>query len=200
LPICSAGGTRPPEFPLATLVTSGSFAHVIGLPGEPAMSRAFVKEGSENDALDSLPDRPISLERNLVTARGLRLIEGRVQAFRSELAAATAAADRTAIARASRELRYWAARLDSAELAEPPRGAEQVVFGTAVTLGLANGREVTYRIVGEDEAEPAAGRIAWTTPVARAVLGAEIGEERRVPAGRAEVLAIDGRPETATGA
>ena len=158
------------------------------------MSRAFVKDGAENDGFDSLPDGPISAARNLVTAHGLRLIEAHVATYRAEVAKATAAADRGAIARASREMRYWSARLASAELAEPDPTIEQIVFGVAVTLRLADGRTLAYRIVGEDEAEPDQGRIAWTTPVAQALLGAEIGEERRLPAGVAEILAIDPRP------
>ena len=104
------------------------------------MSRAFVKDGAENDGLDSLPDRPISAARNLVTAHGLRLIEAHVATYRAEVAKATAAADRGAIARASREMRYWSARLASAELAEPDPTIEQIVFGVAVTLRLADGR------------------------------------------------------------
>lgn len=78
------------------------------------MSRAFVKDGTENEGIDSLPDRPISGARNLVTARVLRLIEGNVARYREDASKATTAADRTAIARASRELRYWSARLASA--------------------------------------------------------------------------------------
>ncbi len=160
------------------------------------MSRAFVKDGTENDRFDSLLDRPVSAARNLVTARGLRLIEAHVDTYRAEVAKATAAADRSTIARASRELRYSTARLASAELAEPDPTIEQIVFGVAVTFRLADGRTVDYRIVGEDEAKPEEGRIAWTTPVAQALLGAGIGEERRLPAGVAEILAIDPRPVT----
>lgn len=168
LPVCSEGGAN--------------------------MSRAFVKDGAENDGVDSLPDRPISDARNLVTARGLRLIEGNVARYREDASKATTAADRTAIARASRELRYWSARLASAEVAEPNPAIEQVVFGVAVTLRLSDGRTVTYHIVGEDEAEPERGRIAWTAQVAQMLLGAEVGEERQLPRGVAEVLVIEPRP------
>lgn len=69
------------------------------------------------------------------------------------------------------------------------------MFGVAVTLRLSDGRTVTYRIVGEDEAEPEQGRIAWTTPVAQMLLGAEVGEERRLPSGFAEILDLDPQPE-----
>ena len=67
-------------------------------------------------------------------------------------------------------------------------------FGTTVTGMREDGREVTFAIVGEDEAEPEAGRIAWTAPVARALLGGEPGEVRRLPKGELEIVAI--RPST----
>ncbi|MGH6942813.1 MAG: transcription elongation factor, partial [Geminicoccaceae bacterium] len=82
------------------------------------MSRAFVKDDGEV-AGAALPDRPISPHRNLVTRRGLLLIERTIAHYRSDLARATAAADREALGKASRELRYWTARLGSAEVAEP---------------------------------------------------------------------------------
>jgi transcription elongation GreA/GreB family factor len=69
------------------------------------------------------------------------------------------------------------------------------VFGTAVTLLRENSTEVTFRIVGEDEANPATGRISWTAPVARAVLGAEPKETRELPTGSVTILAIDATPE-----
>ena len=103
------------------------------------MSRAFVKESDEAGALP-LPDRPISSARNLVTRRGLRLLERALAQHRSELASATAAAEREAVGRAARELRYWSARLASAELVEPDPAGDQVGFGVAVTLRRADGR------------------------------------------------------------
>ena len=156
------------------------------------MSRAFVKETDESAPL---PDRPLSPHRNLVTWRGLQLIEEAVARYRGDLARATAAADREAIGRAGRELRYWTARLATAELTEPHPGAGRVVFGTAVTVGRGDGTEATFRIVGEDEADPAAGRIAWTTPVAQALLGSETGDVRALPTGEVEVLSIGLAPE-----
>ncbi|MGH6886837.1 MAG: transcription elongation factor, partial [Geminicoccales bacterium] len=91
------------------------------------MSRAFVKE---DDAGTPLPDRPISAARNLVTRRGLRLIEQEIARHQRDLARAGADADRDAAGRASRELRYWSARHASAEVAEPEPDAATVVFGT----------------------------------------------------------------------
>jgi transcription elongation GreA/GreB family factor len=151
------------------------------------MSRAFVKE-TEGGA--PLPDRPISPHRNLVTGRGLKLIEEAVARYQGELARATAAADREAIGRAARELRYWTARLGTAEVIDPDPEGERVAFGTAATVRRADGSEATFQIVGEDEADPVAGRIAWTTPVAQALLGSEPGEVRDLPTGEVEVLSV----------
>jgi len=158
------------------------------------MSRAFVKEETADTAL---PDRPISAHRNLVTRRGLLLIEQEVARHQHDLARARATADREAAGKASRELRYWTARRASAELAEPDPDTESVVFGAAVTLLREDDTQLTLRIVGEDEADPSAGRIAWTTPVARAVLGAEVGDVRELPTGPVEILSIDAGPEPA---
>ena len=158
------------------------------------MSRAFVKEDDQAGAAP-LPDRPISPQRNLVTRRGLQLIERKVAQHQADLARASAAADREAIARASRELRYWRARLDSAELVEPDPQIGRLVFGTMVTVRREDGSEASFRIVGEDEADPAAGRIAWTAPVARALLGGEPGDLRALPTGEVEIVSIATAPE-----
>jgi transcription elongation GreA/GreB family factor len=158
------------------------------------MSRAFVKD---DDAGTPLPDRPISTHRNLVTRRGLRLIEQEIARHQQGLARARAGADREAAGRASRELRYWSARGASAELAEPDAEAANVVFGTSVTLLQDDDTRLVLRIVGEDEADPTTGRIAWTTPVARAILGTRPGDVRELPTGTVEVVSIDPTPEAA---
>jgi transcription elongation GreA/GreB family factor len=157
------------------------------------MSRAFVRENDETAGVVPLPDRPLSPHRNLVTRRGLKLIESRIAQFRAELADPTA--DDEARERAARELRYWTARRENAEVSEPGPEVDSVVFGTAVTVRRADGSAMTFRIVGEDEGDPAAGRIAWTTPVAQALLGAEPGEVRELPTGEVEILAIAAAPE-----
>ena len=158
------------------------------------MSRAFVKEDDQTGAAP-LPDRPISPQRNLVTRRGLRLIEREIAQHQGDLARASAAADREAIGRASRELRYWSARLGTAEVVEPDPDTGRVVFGTTVTVRREDGTEASFRIVGEDEADPASGRIAWTAPVARALLGGEPGDIRALPTGEVEILSIASAPE-----
>ncbi|GAB4065750.1 transcription elongation factor GreA [Ancylobacter sonchi] len=157
------------------------------------MSRAFVKE---DGGAETLPDRPLSPHRNLVTRRGLALIEAEVARHREALAAAGAGGERDAVARASRELRYWSARRANAEPVDPPAQGEAITFGMAVTLEAANGGRRTFRIVGEDEAEPREGRIAWVSPVARALMGKWIGDEIEMPAGTMDIVAVDVAPET----
>ena len=87
------------------------------------MSRAFVKE-SENDTVE-LPDRPISPHRNLVTEAGLAAIRDALARFEAAHRAATDAGDREAAAAASREVRYWKARLASAEVIKVPADRKQ---------------------------------------------------------------------------
>jgi transcription elongation GreA/GreB family factor len=159
------------------------------------MSRAFVKEDDQATAPITLPDRPISPHPNLVTARGLRGIERAIDGAQRQLAEASAAGDAEAAGRMARDLRYWTARHATAQLVMPAADTPTVVFGVAVTGRREDGRTVTFRIVGEDEADPAQGRIAWTAPVARSLLGSEPGEIRQLPTGALEVVAIDPTPE-----
>jgi transcription elongation GreA/GreB family factor len=163
--------------------------------GIPTMSRAFVKDDDQTGGAVQLSDRPISAGPNLVTPRGLREIERKVDEHRLELAEATAAGRPEAAARASRELRYWSARHATAQVVEPPAAVETVVFGVAITGRRENGSVLRLRIVGEDEADPTQGRIAWTAPVARALMGGEPGEVRDLPTGMVEIVAIDAEPE-----
>ena len=118
------------------------------------MSRAFVKEDDASAGVVPLPDRPISPHRNLVTRRGLRLIERKLAQCQGELGHS---ADAEARERAARELRYWTARRATAEVSEPEPEVDSVVFGTAVTVRYEDGSSVTFRIVGEDEADPRRG-------------------------------------------
>jgi transcription elongation GreA/GreB family factor len=149
------------------------------------MSRAFVKE-SEVDP-DAWPERVISKHRNLVTANGLKQIQTALQTAEAALTHARATANGDAIQRYTKERHYWQNRLQSAELVNPPKAATQVRFGHRVTLSpltasappmTASVRpaELSLRVVGEDEAEPAAGLISWVSPLAKALLGSEIDE------------------------
>src|SRR3712207_359612 len=114
------------------------------------MSRAFVKEADGADVFDDLPDRPVSPHPNLVTPRGLALIEAEVARLREALADARAKSDCGAIAALSRDLRYWTARRASAELVPPAGDADEVRFGLTVTIERDDGRTQSFRIVGQD--------------------------------------------------
>src|SRR5436190_24212616 len=100
----------------------------------PCMSRAFTKEPDEGEALEDLPDRPISEHPNLVTAAGLAQIEDALVRAQAELTRAQAANDRAAIAHAGPHLRYWTARRWTAQLMAAPHGTEQRPFGSTGTV------------------------------------------------------------------
>jgi transcription elongation GreA/GreB family factor len=152
------------------------------------MSRAFVKE---TDDAPELPDRPLSEHPNVVTERGLALIEAEVARHRKALAEAQAAEDREKIAAASRELRYWTARRANAEVQPPPADCDSVRFGCRVTIRRGDGRRQTFRLVGEDEADPQAGSLSYVSPLARALIGKEVGEVVKVGQAESEIVAID---------
>ena len=133
------------------------------------MSRAFVKEDAE--VLEGLPDRHISTHPNDVTQQGLINLEAMLNEAREAHAAALAAQDRNAMAHASRDLRYWSARRASARVIPDPADTSQVRFGNSVTVRRADGREQTFRIVGEDEADPARGTISHVSPLAQSLMG-----------------------------
>lgn len=105
-------------------------------------------------------------------------------------AEAQAAADRDQLATASRDLRYWTARRATAEIVAPPVDATEVHFGSTVTLERSDGRKVTYRVVGEDEADPAKGTLSWVSPLAKQLTGKVVGDEVTAGAFTFEIRAI----------
>lgn len=139
------------------------------------MSVAFRREGDE-EHLEPKFEIPIPPGPNLVTPRGLALIGERVAALEARIArlAEEGGGDEAEIAAAKRDLRYWQTRQITAEPAPAP-GGEAVEFGTTVTFTL-GGQRRELAIVGDDEADPAAGLISFSAPLARALLGAEAGE------------------------
>lgn len=160
------------------------------------MSRAFTKEADGLDFVEDLPERPVSAHPNLVTPRGLRLIDDEIAGLRHALAEATGEGDRTAIARCSRDLRYWTARRASAQLAEAKPDSDTVAFGMTVEIERDDGRRQALRIVGEDEADPSAGLISWISPIAQAVLGREEGEVVAVAGGEVEIVSFTAEHDT----
>ncbi len=158
------------------------------------MSVAFTKEGDAESVAADLPDRPISPHPNLVTPQGLAQLDAALAEARAAFTAARsqgdAQADRTAMARATRDLRYYGARRATAQLVEFDPASSVARFGAAVTIEREDGRRLVYRIVGEDEADPANGAISYISPVARALLGKAVGEEVTAAGQDLEIVAI----------
>jgi len=153
------------------------------------MSKAFTKEVEAGDVYDDLPDRPVS-PHNLVTPKGLELIEAELARLHEDHAAAQDADDKALLAKINRDLRYWTSRRATAQVAAPPRDTKQVHFGSTVTILREDGRRQTYRIVGEDEADPALGTLSYVSPVAQELMGKEVGDVVRAGAAEAEIIAI----------
>ena len=153
------------------------------------MSRAFVKE-QDAPAREELPDRRISPYPNDVTQQGMTQLEAMLDAAREAYAAARAAQDHAAMAHASRELRYWSARRASARVIPDPTDTTQVRFGSSVSIRRADGREQTFRIVGEDEADPARGTISHASPLARSLIGKSVGDTANLGTSEVEIRAI----------
>jgi transcription elongation GreA/GreB family factor len=153
------------------------------------MSKAFTKEPETGDVYDDLPDRPVS-PHNLVTPKGLEMIEAELARLHLEHTAAQEANDRARLAKTNRDLRYWTSRRATAQVMEPPKDAKEVHFGSTVSILREDGRRQTYRIVGEDEADPSAGTLSYVSPVAQALMGKQVGDVVEAGAAEAEIVEI----------
>jgi transcription elongation GreA/GreB family factor len=158
------------------------------------VSVAFTKEESAETASETLlPDRPVSPHPNLVTAAGLKAIELQLQAAREAYESAQQIEDanerRRKAAIPLRDVRYFAERLRSAQIIPQPSSTETVAFGSTVTFRRADGRVQTYRIVGEDEADPKTGSMSFVSPVAKALMGKGVGDV--VGSGNGEIEIVD---------
>lgn len=159
------------------------------------MSVAFVKEESAETAAETqLPDRPVSTHPNLVTEEGLKALHRQVEEARKAFDEANAIEDinerRRMAAPHMRDLRYFSERLHTAQPMPTPDSNDSVAFGSTVTFVRDDGRVQTYRIVGEDEADPKAGSISHVSPVARALLGKAVGDLVNVGDQELEIAAI----------
>ena len=158
------------------------------------MSVAFTREEDLEATAADLSDRPISPHPNLFTPQGLAMIEAELASARAAYSAAQARgdieADRTAMARATRDLRYWSARRGNAQLVQTaPDGT--VRFGGSVTIEREDGRVQTWRITGEDEADPAKGSVSHVSPLARALMGKRVGDVAVAAGQEVEITAVD---------
>src|ERR1700729_3630492 len=165
------------------------------LPSVPRSSRlsvAFTKEESAETASETLlPDRPISPHSNLVTEAGLKALELQLQEARAAYETAQRIEDvnerRRQAAIPSRDIRYFAERLRTAQIVPDPASTDTVAFGSTVTFSRADGRVQKYRIVGEDEADPKAGSISFVSPVAKSLMGKAVGDVVGVGAQEIEI-------------
>jgi transcription elongation GreA/GreB family factor len=150
------------------------------------MSRAFVKE--EDNIADEVPERLQSPHPNYVTPRGLTNLQEQLQEIEaglSDLGRPVAGAvgedgrlvDRQQRAVLERNLRYVRERINRAiliDLDAQPR--DHVAFGAIVETIDDDDKSRRFEIVGEDEADPANGRLSWVSPLALALSDAGLGE------------------------
>jgi len=162
------------------------------------MSRAFVNEDQAAAQASQPVERLVSDQPNYVTASGLAQLQQRVAALNALRAGLQAEgdADKQRLADTERDLRYFTARVQSAQVVPAATSTEKVQIGSLVRFVDEHDQEHQVQLVGEDQADAAQGLINWGSPLGRALLGAGPGDEVlwRRPAGDQiiEVLAILG--------
>lgn len=139
------------------------------------MSVAFRRE-SDEEHKEPRFELPLPPGPNLVTSRGYDLIKTRTEKLEAAVASASNDEQRVEF---QRDLRYWRARLATAQIA-PVAAGDVVALGTRVAIEQ-GGRIRTFTIVGHDEADPRAGLIAFASPIAQALMGAEPDEDVTLP-------------------
>ncbi|QCL75484.1 MULTISPECIES: transcription elongation factor GreA [Agrobacterium] len=159
------------------------------------MSVAFTKEDSAETAAETvLPDRLISPHLNLVTQAGLKALEQQLQLARQACEAANAIEDinerRRLSASPLRDMRYFAERVRTAQLMPDPPADGIVAFGSMVTFSRDDGRTQRFRIVGEDEADPASGTMSYVSPVARVMMGKTAGDLVNLAGREIEIIEV----------
>jgi transcription elongation GreA/GreB family factor len=154
------------------------------------MSSAFVRE-PEGDVREELSERPVSTHPNRVTRRGFDLIVGEIDRLQASLRAARGEDDEQRFAELARDLRYWLARRANAEIVPPPEDNADVRFGHKVTIERDDGRRQTYKIVGEDEADPSHGLLSHISPLAVGMFGRKVGATVTAGHNEAEIVAIE---------
>ena len=125
-----------------------------------------------------------------MTEAGLADIEASLDRFEAAHRAAAEQGDREAAAMALREVRYWRARRASAEVVKPSEDKSKASFGLTVTVRRDDGREQSFKIVGEDEADPSRGTVSYLSPLARAVLAHGPGETIMIANSEAVILDV----------
>ena len=146
------------------------------------MSRAFVKENDLEHAGIDIPERPLSDEPNYVTPNGLKLLNKKIDALEIEREILKLKKDdpiiKQKIAVLERDMRYYAARIQSAILTTPKDEDHSIVlFGAKVAVESEDGKISTFEIVGEDEADINHGKVSYLSPLAEALIGSKLGDE-----------------------
>ncbi|HLJ64188.1 MAG TPA: DUF4169 family protein [Stellaceae bacterium] len=173
----------------------GSRPLLLGMSEEEVMSRAFVSEAELESGAEALPELPQSSHPNYVTPMGLRLLEERLaeaQAHHQRLVDAPDGPTRELrLAHIAREIRYLEARIERAIPVDPAQSPpDEVAFGALVEVVDMKGVKRRFAIVGEDEADAEHGKVSWASPLARALIGAEVGDHVtwHRPAGEIELV------------
>jgi transcription elongation GreA/GreB family factor len=152
------------------------------------------EESAETASETQLPDRPISPYPNLVTEAGLKALEAQLLQAREAYEVSTTIEDvnerRRQAAIPQRDARYLSERVRTAQVIADPTTFDVVAFGNTVKFCRDDGRVQTYRIVGEDEADPKAGSISFVSPVARVLMGKAVGDVVSVGDKELEIIAI----------
>lgn len=148
------------------------------------MSRGFVKEDDQEEAPFIPPRAPLpDGVPNHVTPRGLALLHQEREVLEAERAQVSGNDDerRRTLAVLQGRLDLLNERIASARVVDPDPDGQEVRFGSTVRFryldGRLQGREMEFTIVGVDEASVKDGRIAFTAPIARALIGRSAGEE-----------------------
>ncbi|WP_130907855.1 MULTISPECIES: GreA/GreB family elongation factor [unclassified Pseudomonas] len=144
------------------------------------MSRAFVNEDNAAAQADQPVERQVSAQPNYVTPQGLKLLQEKVaelQALHAEQSARIDQTDKQRLVDLERDLRYFKQRLSSAQVAAVATSTEKVQIGSWVTYADEHDSEHRVQLVGEDQADAAHGLINWGSPLGRALLGAQLGDE-----------------------
>lgn len=155
------------------------------------MSRAFTREQDSDNSLSDVGERPVSQHRNLVTKAGLAMIDAEIASLQEEMKRAENDGDREKLAMVGRDLRYWIARRESAEVSVPDPDSTVVRFGMTVTIESEDGRSHRWKIVGEDEADATQGKISHVAPMAQALFGKSVGETATVNGVEWEIVAVN---------
>ena len=145
------------------------------------MSRAFVKENDLEHAGIDVPERPISSEKNYVTPNGLMELEKKISNLEDERTKSSLNTDsinKQKKMQLERDLRYFINRLESAILVNPQeQDKNKVLFSASVDVENELGEILNFQIVGEDEADIKINKIAYNSPLAKALIGNALGDE-----------------------